>query len=204
MGHASGTPTARSSLHTSSRGENSIRVNSPPHSTQEIIPKDAPANVSDPPASQAPKPFKPDGRFWFILVSIAVMTFCGTVESTIIINALPTIVADLGGGPAYIWVPNAFFLASVAVLPLYAQMSNIFGRRHLLLIAVALFILGSGLCGGSSSMGMLIASRAIQVCLLVFVDCMFVVGFMLLIICRVWVAVVLTCWLRRLLWIWFR
>ena len=90
------------------------------------------------------------------------MTVCGTVESTIIINALPTIIADLHGGPTFIWIPNAYFLSSVAVLPLYAQMSNIFGRRYLLLIAVGLFILGCGLCGASTSIGMLIAARAIQ------------------------------------------
>lgn len=95
------------------------------------------------------------------MLSLATMALCGTVEATIIINALPTIVADLGGGSAYLWIPNAFLLASVAVLPLYAQLSDIFGRRYLLLGAVTLFILGSGLCGGATSMGMLIAARTI-------------------------------------------
>jgi MFS family permease len=73
------------------------------------------------------------------------------LEGTIITSALPTITESLGGGNAYIWVPNAFLLSSVAVLPLFAQASNIFGRRNLLLGAVAIFTLGSGLCGGASS-----------------------------------------------------
>ncbi|KAK2795759.1 hypothetical protein FQN52_003608 [Onygenales sp. PD_12] len=83
-------------------------------------------------------------------------------KGTIITSALPTITETLGGGNAYIWVPNAYFLASIATLPLFAQASNIFGRRWLILISVALFVLGSGLCGGTSSMGMLIAGRTVQ------------------------------------------
>ncbi|EON95629.1 putative efflux pump antibiotic resistance protein [Phaeoacremonium minimum UCRPA7] len=84
------------------------------------------------------------------------------VEGTIITSALPTIAADLGGGDAYIWVPNAFLLAQVAVLPLFGQASNVFGRRLLLLGAVALFTLGSGLSGAATNMRMLIAARTVQ------------------------------------------
>lgn len=101
-------------------------------------------------------------RFWAILVSLSVTGMLSAVDGTIITSALPTITAALGGGDAYIWVPNAFLLASVAVLPLFAQASNIFGRRGLLLGAVATFMLGSGLAGGASSMTMLIAARTVQ------------------------------------------
>lgn len=101
-------------------------------------------------------------RFRLILASLSVTGLLTTIEGTIITNALPTITAALGGGNSFLWVANAYFLASVATLPLYAQASNIFGRRSLLLASVAIFVLGSGLCGGSSSMGMLIASRTIQ------------------------------------------
>ena len=91
-----------------------------------------------------------------------VTAVASALEGTIIISALPTISEVLGGGDAYIWVPNAYLLASVAVLPLFAQASNIFGRRLLLLAAVAIFTFGSGLCGGARSMSMLIAARTIQ------------------------------------------
>jgi MFS family permease len=101
-------------------------------------------------------------RFYAILVSLSVTGLLTTIEGTIITNALPTITAALGGGNSFLWIANAYFLASVATLPLYAQASNIFGRRWLLLGAVSVFVLGSGLCGGSSSMGMLIASRTVQ------------------------------------------
>ncbi|MCJ1434194.1 hypothetical protein MMC27_003561 [Xylographa pallens] len=101
-------------------------------------------------------------RFYAILTSLSVTGLLTTIEGTIITNALPTITAALGGGNSFLWIANAYFLASVATLPLYAQASNIFGRRNLLLGAVAIFLLGSGLCGGSNSMGMLIASRTVQ------------------------------------------
>ncbi|KAF7846094.1 hypothetical protein BT93_L5265 [Corymbia citriodora subsp. variegata] len=96
------------------------------------------------------------------MMSISVLSLCGSVEGTIVVNALPTISADLGGSDLYIWIPNAFFLASITALPLYAQLSNIFGRRIVLLAAVALFTIGCILCGASSSITMLIIARAVQ------------------------------------------
>ncbi|KAI5921289.1 macrolide phosphotransferase k [Camillea tinctor] len=101
-------------------------------------------------------------RFWAIMGSLSMTGLLSSIEGTIITSALPTITEALGGGNLYIWVPNAYFLASIATLPLYAQISDIFGRRWPFLCAVLIFILGSGLSGGSHSMGMLIASRTIQ------------------------------------------
>jgi MFS family permease len=101
-------------------------------------------------------------RFWAIIASLMITSLMSALEGTIITSALPTITEALGGGEAYIWVPNAFLLSSVAVIPLFAGASNIFGRRNLLLGAVAIFTLGSGLCGGASSMNMLIAARTVQ------------------------------------------
>jgi MFS family permease len=102
-------------------------------------------------------------RFWAIIIALSLTGLLSTIEGTIVTSALPTITKALGGSNAYIWVPNAYFLASLAILPLLAQASDIFGRRPLLLMAVALFTLGSGLCGGASSMRMLIAARTVYV-----------------------------------------
>ncbi|KAL6899910.1 MFS general substrate transporter [Trichoderma evansii] len=101
-------------------------------------------------------------RFWTIILALSITGLMSAIEGTIITSALPTITNALGGGDAYIWVPNAYLLAQVAILPLAGQASNIFGRRNLLLGAVALFTLGGGLSGGASSMEMLIAARTIQ------------------------------------------
>ncbi len=89
-------------------------------------------------ATKVPKTW----RFWAIIASLGVAGLASAIEGTIITSALPTITADLGGGDLYVWVPNAYLLASVAVLPLFGQASDIFGRRGLLLSAVALFTLG--------------------------------------------------------------
>lgn len=101
-------------------------------------------------------------RFWTIILALSITGLMSAIEGTIITSALPTITNALGGGDSYIWVPNAYLLAQVAILPLAGQASNIFGRRNLLLGAVALFTLGGGLSGGASSMEMLITARTIQ------------------------------------------
>ncbi|PON22595.1 major facilitator superfamily transporter [Trichoderma gamsii] len=101
-------------------------------------------------------------RFWAIISALTITGLMSAIEGTIITSALPTITNAMGGGDSYIWVPNAYLLAQVAILPLAGQASNIFGRRNLLLGSVALFTLGGGLSGGASSMRMLIAARTIQ------------------------------------------
>ena len=120
----------------------------------------APDLVND--ASAPPPNALRTWRFWAIIISLGITAMLSAIEGTIITSALPTITRDLGGGNAYVWVPNAYLLASVATLPLVGLASNIFGRRSLLLTAVALFTLGSGLSGGASSMRMLIAARTVQ------------------------------------------
>ena len=100
-------------------------------------------------------------RFWGIVASLAFTALCSSIEGTIITSALPTVTADLGGGSSFIWVPNAYFLATMVMLPLMAQAANVFGRRWLTLLSVALFTLGSGICGGADSPAMLIGGRVV-------------------------------------------
>lgn len=101
-------------------------------------------------------------RFWAVVASLAFTSLCSSLEGTIITSALPTITDALGGGRNFIWVPNAYFLATVVTLPLMAQASNLFGRRWLTLGSVAMFTLGSGICGGASNQAMLIGGRVVQ------------------------------------------
>ncbi|KAG8161962.1 hypothetical protein KVR01_007727 [Diaporthe batatas] len=112
--------------------------------------------------SATENPPKHSARFWAIITALAFTALCSSLEGTIITSALPTITQDLGGGNAFIWVPNAYFLATVVMLPLMAQASNVFGRRWLTLVSVALFTLGSGICGGAYSQAMLIGGRVVQ------------------------------------------
>jgi EmrB/QacA subfamily drug resistance transporter len=88
--------------------------------------------------------------------------FVAAVESTVVATAMPTIVSQLGGLAVYSWVFTAYMLASTTTMPIYGKLSDIFGRRPVFLVAMALFLTGSVLCAQSQSMGQLIAFRALQ------------------------------------------
>ncbi|MET7395655.1 MDR family MFS transporter [Dactylosporangium sp. NPDC005572] len=84
------------------------------------------------------------------------------LDQTIVGTALPTIVGDLGGLDHYSWVVTAYLLASTASTPLYGKISDLYGRRPVLLFAISTFLLGSLLAGLSQDMTQLIITRAVQ------------------------------------------
>jgi EmrB/QacA subfamily drug resistance transporter len=84
------------------------------------------------------------------------------LDQTIVGTALPTIVGELKGINHYSWVVTAYLLASTASTPLYGKISDLYGRRPVLLFAIMTFMIGSLLAGASQSMTELIAFRGIQ------------------------------------------
>src|SRR6185503_7236702 len=82
--------------------------------------------------------------------------------STVVATATPTIVGQLGGLKHYSWVFSAFMLASTTTVPLYGKLSDLYGRRRLYIIAMALFLAGSIWCGMANSMTELILARGLQ------------------------------------------
>ncbi|RYP17902.1 hypothetical protein DL765_004221 [Monosporascus sp. GIB2] len=114
------------------------------------------------PATTHAVPAKRDWRFWALLGSISLAGLLTALEGTITSTALPSIVNDLGGGHLYIWIVNGYLFTMTAMQPLYGQLANVFGRRWPMLISTALFVLGSGICGGANNIGTLIAGRIIQ------------------------------------------
>jgi EmrB/QacA subfamily drug resistance transporter len=84
------------------------------------------------------------------------------LDQTIVGTALPRIVTALYGGDLYLWVVTAYLVPATVTLPLYARLSDRFGRRDLLLVGMALFLAGSALAGVSPSMEWLVGARAIQ------------------------------------------
>ena len=84
------------------------------------------------------------------------------LDQTIVGTALPTIVGELGGLDHYSWVVTAYLLASTASTPLYGKISDLYGRRPVLLFAILTFLVGSLLAGMSQDMNQLIATRALQ------------------------------------------
>ena len=84
------------------------------------------------------------------------------LDQTVVSTALPTIVGDLGGAGHVSWVVTAYMLAETVSTVLAGKFGDLFGRKRVFQLAVAVFIIGSFFCGLSGSMTMLIAFRALQ------------------------------------------
>lgn len=84
------------------------------------------------------------------------------MEATVIATAMPTVVADLGGLELYGWVGSVYLLGSTVTMPLYGKLSDLYGRRALVLVGIALFLLGSFASGLSQTMIQLIVFRGLQ------------------------------------------
>jgi EmrB/QacA subfamily drug resistance transporter len=84
------------------------------------------------------------------------------LDSTIVATALPTIVGELGGLTHLAWVVTAYLLAQTVVTPVYGKLGDLYGRKIVLQSAILVFLLGSVLCGLSTSLTQLIVFRAIQ------------------------------------------
>ena len=97
-----------------------------------------------------------------IMVAIMLGLFLAALDQTIVGTALPRIVTDLAGNNLYTWVVTVYLLTSTVTVPIYGKLSDVYGRRPLLLIGVSLFLVGSALSGLSQSMGELIIFRGIQ------------------------------------------
>ena len=77
-------------------------------------------------------------------------------------TALPVIVTDLNGNSLYTWVVTIYLLTATISGPIYGRLSDLFGRRPIIIFAVSLFLIGSVLCGLSQEMWQLILFRGIQ------------------------------------------
>ncbi|MEU0001905.1 DHA2 family efflux MFS transporter permease subunit [Streptomyces microflavus] len=97
------------------------------------------------------------------LTGLLLGMFVAILSSTVVSNALPEIISDLGGGQsAYTWVVTASLLAMTATTPLWGKLSDLFSKKLLVQIALVIYVLGSVVAGLSTSSGMLIACRVVQ------------------------------------------
>jgi len=85
------------------------------------------------------------------------------LDQTIVSTAGPFIQKDLHIEPAlYVWITTSYLVASTVLVPIYGKLSDIYGRRRILLIAIGIFLAGSLACGLAQTADQLIAFRAIQ------------------------------------------
>ncbi|GJC84912.1 efflux pump dotC [Colletotrichum liriopes] len=97
-----------------------------------------------------------------IVLSLCAALFLAALDVTIITTAVPTIAEEFNSNIGYIWIGSAYLLANAAFVPTWGKISDIWGRKPVLLSAVGVFWIGSLVCGLATSMGMLIGARAIQ------------------------------------------
>ncbi|WP_413451543.1 MDR family MFS transporter [Georgenia phoenicis] len=98
-----------------------------------------------------------------VFTGLLLALFVAMLSGTIVGNALPVIIADLGGTQLqYTWIVTAALLASTASTPIFGKLADLFDKKKLLLLAIGLFSLGSLLAGSAQDAGTLIAYRAIQ------------------------------------------
>lgn len=97
-----------------------------------------------------------------IFLAACLATFMVSVEATIVATAIPTIVADLGGLRLFSWVFGIYFLTQAVTIPIYGRLADVYGRKIVLIVAVALFLAGSILSGLAHDMLWLIIFRGLQ------------------------------------------
>src|ERR1700675_2637251 len=97
-----------------------------------------------------------------ILMSLLLTMFLAALDQTIVATALPTIGRQFGDVSNLSWVITAYLLASTAVAPVFGTLSDIYGRRAMIITALSLFIAGSILCALAPNMPVLILARGLQ------------------------------------------
>ena len=97
-----------------------------------------------------------------VLGALMLTTGLVALDSTIIATAVPSIVQDVGGFTQFPWLFSIYLLTAAVTVPLYGKLADVLGRKPLLYVGIAVFLLGSVLCGVAWSMPALIAFRAVQ------------------------------------------
>jgi EmrB/QacA subfamily drug resistance transporter len=102
------------------------------------------------------------GRRRAVTAGIMTGMALAALEATVVGAAMPTVVAALGGLDHYSWVFSAYIVPATVTVPLWGKLSDIYGRRRLYQIGIAIFLLGSALCGAAGTMAQLVGFRAVQ------------------------------------------
>lgn len=98
----------------------------------------------------------------FVLASVMAALFMIAIEATIVSTAMPQIAGQLGDLHLYAWVFSAFLLTQTAMTVVFGKLSDIYGRKPVLLVGIAIFLVGTVLCGLAWSMPSLILFRLLQ------------------------------------------
>lgn len=123
------------------------------------VPSDPPVS---PPAPPAAAPKLSGATIALTMIPLCLSATLSALDLTIMTPAIPAIVGSFNSVTGYIWIGTAFILANTAITPVWGSVSDIWGRKPIMLTAVAVFLVGSLLCALAPHMDALIAGRAIQ------------------------------------------
>ncbi|KAI0815839.1 MFS general substrate transporter [Xylaria sp. FL0064] len=101
-------------------------------------------------------------RLYSILTALYLALFLAALDTTIVVQSIPTICAELHSAAGYVWIGGAYLLANAATGPIWAKCSDIWGRKPILLTAIGVFAAASILAALSTNLATLIAARALQ------------------------------------------
>ncbi|KAG4433148.1 hypothetical protein IFR05_011361 [Cadophora sp. M221] len=101
-------------------------------------------------------------RITAIMVALYLSMFITALDQTIVATAVPTITHDLNSASGYVWIGGAYLLSNAAAGPIWAKLSDIFGRKPIILMADGLFFVSSIGCAEAKNMKGLIVSRTFQ------------------------------------------
>ncbi|MER2033906.1 MFS transporter, partial [Exiguobacterium indicum] len=97
-----------------------------------------------------------------VVIGLLIGILVAAMDNTIVATAMPTIVSELNGFDQYAWVTSAYMIATVAGMPIFGKLSDMYGRKRFFLFGMLLFMVGSILCGMADSIIELSAYRALQ------------------------------------------
>jgi hypothetical protein len=114
-----------------------------------------PLPLTIPPSPTVRSPF----RTFTVLIALYLTVFIAALDQTIIATAIPTITTSLNSASGYTWIGGAYLIANAAAGPIWTKLSDIWGRKPLLLVSVAWFFGASVVCARAGSMKILIVGR---------------------------------------------
>jgi EmrB/QacA subfamily drug resistance transporter len=97
-----------------------------------------------------------------VISGILLCIFLAAIDQTVVIPAVPAIAADIHGFDHLSWIVSAYLLTATVATPIYGKLSDIWGRRRLLMPALVIFAAASVLCALSQTLWQLVAARALQ------------------------------------------
>src|SRR5260221_10305510 len=97
-----------------------------------------------------------------IMSGLMLALFLASLDQTIVATSLSTMARDLDGWQLMPWMVSAYLITSTTTTPIYGRLSDLYGRRPVLLVAISLFVGASVLCALPQSMPQLLGPRLIQ------------------------------------------